>query len=130
MDVVLDEQELLHAGVGLLDRLVPYVLARLDLVGAVVQVALGVEVEVDDMVAQGGEQVLALLLADGERRSRDLGQFALPTSREGTGRAHRKYVGKNPRMSLKAISFQMTWFFICVSLIWLEFWWDHVWLAT
>jgi len=70
VDVVLDVQEAVDVRVGGVDGAVPDVLADLDLVGLGVQVTLGVEVEVGDMVAQ----VIHYLLAEGRAA--------------GVGRAH------------------------------------------
>lgn len=64
VDVVLDVEEAVRLDVGRVDGLVPDVLARLDERRVVHQIALGVEVEVDGVVAEGGEDVLAGFGAD------------------------------------------------------------------
>lgn len=62
---MLDLQEAVGGRVGAVDGGVPDVLAGLDLAGRVVEVAFRVEVEVGDVVAEGGEDGLAVSLADG-----------------------------------------------------------------
>jgi hypothetical protein len=67
VDVVLDLQEAIRRRVGAVDGVVPDVFACLDLGRAVVEVPLCVEVEVDGVVAEGGQDALAVPLADGVR---------------------------------------------------------------
>lgn len=52
MNVVFDLEEAVGVGIGILNCLIPDVLARLDLFRVVVQVALSVKVEVNSMVAE------------------------------------------------------------------------------
>jgi hypothetical protein len=52
VNVVFDLEEAVASGIGILNSLIPYVLARLDLFGVVMQIALGVEIEVNSMVAE------------------------------------------------------------------------------
>jgi hypothetical protein len=65
VDVVLDLQIAVCGWVGVIHGVVPDVLAGLDLLGAVVEIARGVEVEVGDVVAESGQDGLAVFLADG-----------------------------------------------------------------
>jgi hypothetical protein len=65
VDVVLDLQKAVAPWVGAVDGVVPDVLAGLDLLRAVMEIALCVEVEVDDVVAESRQDALAVLLADG-----------------------------------------------------------------
>lgn len=69
VDVVLDVQVAAVARRAGQHGLVPKVHAELDLVGLRVEVALGVEIEVGDVVAQVGHLSLALGSADGVRRA-------------------------------------------------------------
>jgi hypothetical protein len=65
VDVVLDVEEAIRLGIGRVDGLVPDVLGALDQLGVVHQVTLGVEVEVNGVIAEDREDVLAVLCADG-----------------------------------------------------------------
>lgn len=47
-----DLEKAVASGIGILNCLIPYVLARLDLFSVVVQIALSIEVEINRMVAQ------------------------------------------------------------------------------
>ena len=52
MNVVFYLEETVARGIGILNCLIPNILASLDLSGVVVQVALSVKVEVNSMVAE------------------------------------------------------------------------------
>lgn len=69
VDVVLDLEEAVARGLGALHSFVPDVLACLDILGIVVEIARGVEIKVDGMIAKCCEDVLAVLFADGIWRS-------------------------------------------------------------
>ena len=69
VDVVLDVKEAVDARVGGVDGVVPDVLAGLNLVGLGVQVTLGVEVKVGDVVAQVVHYLLAECRAAGVGRA-------------------------------------------------------------
>ena len=70
---MLDLEEAVAGWVGSTHGLVPDVFAGLDLLGVVVEVAGCVEVEVDGVVAEGCEDVLAVFFADGIWGSGGLG---------------------------------------------------------
>jgi hypothetical protein len=65
VDVVLDLQEAVCSRVGAVHGVVPDILAGLYLHCVVVEIARRVQVEVGDMVAEGGQDGLAVSLADG-----------------------------------------------------------------
>lgn len=52
VNVVFDLEKAVASGIGILNSLIPDVLARLDLFGVVMQIALGVKIEVNSMVAE------------------------------------------------------------------------------
>ena len=64
MYIVFDLEEAVDIGVSLMDCLIPYVFATLNEIRVVFQVSLGVQVEVDDVIAENPKDVLAGLLAD------------------------------------------------------------------
>jgi len=64
VDVVLNLQEAVLCRVRPVDGVVPDVLAGLNRLCVVVEVASRVKVKVDDMISEGGQDVLAVLLAD------------------------------------------------------------------
>jgi hypothetical protein len=76
VDVVLDVQVAVAAWVGAGDGTGEDVLAALDVVIRGVDVALGVEIEVDDVVTEFGEDGLAVTGADGKGRTHVGGEEA------------------------------------------------------
>ena len=64
MNVVFDLEEAVGSGIGIFDCAIPDIFASLDLSCVVVQVALSIKIEVNSMVAECRQYVLAVLLAD------------------------------------------------------------------
>ena len=81
MDVVLDVQETVCTGVGIVDDIIPYIDAVSDQGGRGIQVAFRVEIKVDDVVAEGCENSLEGGWADGIGRSGM--QLVLPGPEKG-----------------------------------------------
>jgi hypothetical protein len=83
VDIVFDLQVIGYAGIGTGYSVVPDVLAGLDLSGVVVQVALSVQVEVNDMIAKSSQLGTASLCrADRIRGSTRMLVSNVPRTRE------------------------------------------------